>query len=398
MEVQVKVNNSRSNSSGVTVYSVHLKKFKSEEVSEILAQLRSCREGKKENTWTVHPVPISFHQLEGDVFYLEPSLALNRIFAEQATFLQQIEFLSHMGVTEAIDRRPDLRVAVSYHQFCSKLARNGIINASFEVSVLSSIKRIHAVHSIFLEDPEVLAGLQIPFSKNQRDTDQVLYVCNPETLELAIAHCERNTVLTIDGHWEHGKKATHGVWETSNAEEIALELTNLLRKYPGKIHDIRLLGCESGFLSSFHSLPTEFQSDSILFKDECVPSFLEKEMAEFRNRAIYYSRHGEFPFATDSLAGSVLRQLAGDLSSEVVLTAAPSRTYPYPVSTKSRFNIGSDSLEWSDSGHFWDNPIKSDLEIPEWYRKLNRLKVITVLSEKHRSTSTSSEWSRKLMT
>jgi hypothetical protein len=393
MEVQVKKNNSRSNSR-VTVYSVHLKKFKSEDVSEILAQLRSFREMKIENTWKVHPVPISFHQLEGEVFYLEPSLALNRIFAEEATLLQQIEYLSHMGVTDAIDRRPDLRIAVSYHQFCSKLAQNGILNASFEVAVISSIKRIHAVHSIFLGDPEVLAGLQIPFSKNQSDTDQVLYVCNPETLELAIAHCERNTVLTIDGHWEHGKKATHGVWETSNAEEIALELTNLLRKYPGKIHDIRLLGCESGFLSSFHALPTDFRSGSILFKDECVPSLLEKEMAEFRNRAIYYSVNGEFPFAIDSLAGSILRQLA-DLSLEMVLTAAPSRTYPYPVSTKSRFNIGSDSLEWSDSGHFWHS-ISADKEIPEWYRKLNRLKVITVLRDKHRPSPTSGEWSRNL--
>ena len=279
--------------------------------------------------------------------YLEASVKLNRLFAENGTLAQQIEHLTLMGITDAIERRPDLRMAVTYHNFCSDLSQLGIVNPSLAINTEDlfavPIQRIHAVHPIFLEDAEISSGLHIAL-QNNTPHDHVLYVYSPETLALAIRHCLPGTTLTVDGHWEHGKKSTHDVWKMADAAQIGQQLAEVLTAHPGKINAIRLLGCEAGYLSSFNSLPTHFKAESLVFKDECFPHFQEQEMAEFRNCSVYYSEQGEFPFDEISLAGQIILQV-GNPSLKV--TATSGRTYPFPPGPKARFNIGSDDAdEW----------------------------------------------------
>lgn len=375
-----------------SVFSIRMANFNElTDVSTILDCMRSTVQFV--NTFLLHPLPPvsecnqESERLDNNVqehssapvlssYYFEPNRALNRFFAEHAKLLEQIYYLSFMGVTDAIDRHPDLRTAVTYHKFCKALAKMSINNPPFlagEGDSRSSglIRRIHAVHPDFLDDPEISAGLHISIQKNTPQ-DQVIYVCSPETLALAFECCELETTLIIDGHWQHKYRMTHGVWEQASARDIATQLKDLVSCYPNKVKSIRLLGCEAGYLSSSDELATTFNPDGLFFKDECVDGFAEKEMAEFRNRAIYYSNEGCFPFAVDSLAGEILLMLATE---SIKVTATHSRTYPFPAGQlKARFNIGSDATEWCGP-KMWKK-IKSNQ--PDWYKKLQHLKSITV--------------------
>lgn len=357
-------------------------------VEEALTALHNLRVEilvESDAAWLTHPLEAELRNkttLKKTYFYLEPDLKLNRLLAERGTLLQQIEYFDLMGVTDAIERRPDFRTAVIFHQFCSNLNKIGISNPSMSLDSNSffkaPIKRIHAVHHLGLEDPEIRSGLFIYFHKNT-ESDQVLYVCSPETLEVSLRHCAPDSVLIIDGHWEHAKKATHGVWETAYAAEIAEELAKLTQTYPGKINSIKLLGCHAGHLATVDGLPSNFNPQGLFFKDEIIPSFHEREMSEFRNRSVYYSVDGEFPFHLDSLAGQVIQKLN---SSAINVTATSSRTYPYPAEAQARFNIGSDAMQWSNE-NYWDNVNTSDeSSLPEWFLKLRRLRSITVVRNK----------------
>ena len=312
-------------------------------------------------------------------YYLEPSKALNTLFAQHGTLLQQIEYLELMGVTDAIARHPNLKVATNWHNFCKKLSKIGITNPTLELDAtnnfIAPIKRLHLVHPIFLLDEEISSGLHISILKNT-NKNSVLYVDSPETLELALTHCRRKSTLIIDGHWVHDSRLTHGVWENASAQEIGFEINRLFLKFPQKISAIRLLGCESGYLSSVESVQKKLNPQKIRFKSETTPRFHTKPMAEFRDRAIYYCQKNESPFAKISLVGQIIISLENDFT-QISITAAPSYTYPFPTKAKKgQFNIGSNTPSWGEH-HMWHN--RASIHEPSWYKKLQMMKSITVI-------------------
>lgn len=351
-----------------------------EEIACLLDELFAIRrELSTLNTqWLLHPISFDLTHCGAitSAYYIEASNKLNKIFANKANLMQKIAYLGFVGVTDAIDRHPLFREAVTFHRFSKNLSSKADID-NVDLSVYFDrdaprpmIRKIHAVHQTFLQDEEIKSGLNVSYRKKNPFAD-VLYVCSPETLELAIQICEPNSVLIIDGHWEHDKKSTHGVWEFSSANEIAINLAMLLHSNPNKIKDIRLWGCEAGYLADFDSLPIEFEVNSVLFKDESRPEILTQDMGMFRNRARYYSKHGEFPFARGSLAGQIIYAL-NDAS--VSVTASNSRTYPYPFGEKAQYNFASDSSTWRGP-HFWLPP--KNTTDPEKYNKLRCVKSLT---------------------
>ena len=404
MEYNKKKNNALSTQKS-TVYSVHITLSSSAiRDADSLSVLRFLNETRQTllqehaaSHWLTHPIhtPLGENQLpEHTYFYLEPIKKLNQLFAEKGRLAQQIEYLDLFGVTDAIDRHPLLRDAANYHKFCCELSskaniQNARLRASSDTTTMSPIRKIHAVHPSFLYDEEIKSGLHVSYQKSAPDA-QVLYVCSPETLRLALQYCEPNSTLIVDGHWEHEKKSTHGVWEASSAREIAENLSILLYTNPGKINDIRLWGCEAGYLSAFDALPSTFSLDFLQFKYDSFPEKTTQEMAEFRNRACYYSRHGEFPFAENSLAGQILTTLDDP---SITITATSSRTYPFPPNATAQYNIASDSDEWSGP-HFWSEP--RDVAAPEKYKQLHRVKSITVTPQQMSlTTNPISMWYKK---
>jgi len=311
-------------------------------------------------------------------YYLEPSKGLNSLFANHGTLLQQIAYLEVMGITDAIARHPGLKVATNWHIFCKDLAKIGIINPALTLNAsnnfIAPIKRLHLVHSIFLLDEEISSGLHISIIKNTPH-NRVLYINSPEMLELALTHCRPNATLIIDGHWVHDARMTHGVWENATAQEIGRDINRLFVKCPGKIKAIRLLGCESGYLSSLEALNVTFKPHKLRFKSETTPQFHTKPMAEFRDRAIYYCHKKESPFAQTSLANQVIISLSNK-ENQISVTAAPSYTYPFPTNVKKgQFNIGSNTPVWSGP-HMWS--VRDSSHEPQWYEKLQKMKSITV--------------------
>jgi hypothetical protein len=340
------------------------------DIGEILETLRSQKTLQDiENTkFLIHPLAdLEKKSSEGPFAYFEKNNRLNNLIAKYGTLLQQIDYLSLMGVTPAIERCVDFKAALTFHKFSEELARLGIVNPSFTAAP-GTIRRIHAVHSIFLNDEEISAGLSIAYQKNTCD-NQVIYVCNPETLNLALEFCAPDSKLTVDGHWEHAKRSVHGVWEASDSAEIACNLSDLLKNNPGKINSINLLGCQAGSLVDARELENVIYADSLLFKDEQDSSFKAKEMALFRNRTVYRSIKGEFPFAKDSLAGQVILHINNPCIS---VTASPSYTYPFLFNGKASFNISSDSKKWKGT-HRWE-----ETTTPFLFQKLHQSKITYV--------------------
>ena len=311
---------------------------------------------------------------DGSVFYyLMPTLRLNTLFGVQASFVQQMHFLNVMGLTDKIERRPDLREAVEFFKFQNDLRKLGITNPDIPApgSKLLSIKRIHLVHPEYLEDPEISAGLHVSIRKNLQD-NQVFFVCNIQSLRMALDICHDNSTLIIDGHWSHGYAIDYGVWTGKNAQQISQEIKSLIEEFPGKISSIRLLGCHSGKLIQEDRLQT-LNEGQFIFKDNVIPGFNQKEKYEFRNRAVYLSVLGETPFAENSLAGEIYDKIK---DTSIRLTAPPALTYPYPSGVSvSHFNIGADSADWR-MPPAWDIVQASDLP---WFMKLYCLKSITII-------------------
>lgn len=346
----------------------------SQEIDQILEAMKTQQQLLQNERVNLVQHPLIESELEkqpsAEKFaYFVPNNRLNHLLINHGTLLQQIDYLFLMGVTPAIERRKEWTAALNFYKFSIKLANQGITNPSL-TNPQNNIKRLHAVHLEFLSDEEVSSGLALPYQKNTED-NQVIYVCNPETLELALRYCEPNSKLTIDGHWEHNKKAVHGVWDVSNASEIGASLSALLDKNPGKINAINLLGCEAGSLAEAEELERNLVRKSISFKDEQVSSFNSKEMAQFRNRTQYVSENGEFPYAKDSLAGQIILHLNDP---NISVTASPSNTYPFPPTDKPSFNISSDSKEWKGE-HKW---LQRKEEESTWIQKLHRSKITYV--------------------
>lgn len=366
-----------------TVYGIRINELPSspEDLQSVLEFMRTMRQEMmschSDANWLVHPIPAQLRNKAvagGVYYYLEPIKKLNHIFAAHGTLSRQIEYLQFMGVTDAISRHPLLRDAVNYVNFCDELnTKAGIMNASLpfkSADIVPAIRTIHAVHPMFLDDEEIQAGLHVSYRK-KTDTANVMYVCSEQTLALALKCCEPDSTLIIDGHWEHDRRSTHGVWECSTAAEIAQSLCVLLYLQPGKINNIRLWGCEAGYLADYSELPTTFSMEAIQFKDDYYPDIFEREMGMFRNRAVYYSRVGEFPFAPSSLAGQIITHINDP---NITVTATSSRTYPYPIGKVAEYNIASDANQWRGQ-HFWSTP--RDTEAPPEYDKLHRVKSIT---------------------
>jgi hypothetical protein len=237
------------------------------------------------------------------------------------------------------------------------------------------IRRIHVIQVEFLDDPEIFSGLNTTYSKNT-DNDKVLYICSEQLLALALQFCLPGITLIIDGHWEHDKLNDHGCWENASSSSIAMALKRLVTAYPEKIKYIRLFGCESGKIAEFNELSEYFNPDNLLYKDDYLSSFHDKEMAKFRNRAIYYtSSNEENPYAENSLAAEIMHHLPNINR----ISAVPSYGYPFPAQEKSLYNIGSDSMAWREE-HYWnENELMDALGYPTWYKRLHHLKSITVI-------------------
>lgn len=374
------------------LFSIRITGFQLElnSADEILKYLKTTKEAILKNAgsaWLAHPLDIhSLTSANLKYYYLEPSKKLNRIFAENANIEQQIQYLSLMGINDAIARHESLGEAVKFHRFNTSLASLKIINPSIELDdnekFIEPIRRIHALHPMFLKDEEIATGLQISQKKNTSE-DKVLFVCSLESLKLALKHCAPNTTLIIDGHWLHGKKNFHGVWEAADAQQIAKNLGDLLSKYP-KINSIRLLGCEAGYLAPIEDLSGIIHRNSFFFKSNLDPGFAKRPMHRFRNRSVYLSKNGEHPFASSSLAGRIIEHLP---DSPIKISACHSRTYPYPPSN-SEYNIGSDSQRWG-STHYWQSP---NQEWPEWYVNLHQLKSITFIKETEKNDVGEPHW------
>jgi hypothetical protein len=362
-------------------------------VTEVLSLLLTLPYSKRQ--MIQNPVPSEWQpstEEETQFYSLTPNLRLNTLFGRAATFTQQVLFLNVMGLTDKIEKRPDLRDAVHFFQFEKDLLDLGIENP--DIRLLSErpgrIKRIHLVHPEYLDDEEISAGLHVSIRKNTED-NQVFFVCNMASLRMALGFCQENSTLIIDGHWLHGYAIDYGVWTGLDAEAISNEIQILNREFPEKIGSIRLLGCHSGKLSEKEKLIANHRPEQFIFKDEVVEGFNDLEMSKFRNRAVYISQDGETPFDENSLAAKIYEKIK---TTSIRLTAPPALTYPYPSGVLiSTFNIGADSDEW-EQPPAWD--IVQTAELP-WFLKLSCLKSITVVKadEAAEEISPDTHWLRK---
>ena len=317
MPLSLKKNNALTTSSinviGITVH------CKDSSVLDVLNELRNFH---KENVIIKHPITEEkIQKLDSScnvVYYIEPSKILNQLF-QNANILDKIFFIDIIGISINIDRNSYFRDAVNYQKFCDILkTRGGIVNPSWMINEYGifkdSIRRIHVIQLEFLDDPEILSGLNTTYSKNN-DDDKVLYICSEELLSLALQFCSPGITLIIDGHWEQDKFNNHGCWENVSSSTVAMSLNRLLTAYPEKISSIRLFGCESGKIAEFNDLPEYYNPNNLIFKDDLISSFHDKEMSKFRNRAIYYtSSNNESPWAANSLAAEIMHHLPHNTS------------------------------------------------------------------------------------
>lgn len=362
-------------------------------VSEVLSLLLTLPYSRRQ--MIQNPVPSEWHpttEVETQFYSLTPNLRLNTLFGRAATFTEQMLLLNVMGLTDKIDRRPDLRGAVEFFKFEKDLLGLGIENPDIRLLCERAIpiKRIHLVHPEYLEDEEISAGLHVSVRKNTAD-NQVFFVCNMASLRMALSFCQERSTLIIDGHWSHGYAIDYGVWTGQNAEQISHEIQILSHEFPEKMAYIRLLGCHSGQLCEKEKLTASHRPEQFIFKDEALEGFKQLEMSLFRNRALYLSEDGETPFDENSLAGKIYEKIK---STSIRLTAPPALTYPYPSAVlRSRFNIGADSEEWQQEPS-WDTVQSADLP---WFLKLSCLKSITVIkaAEAGEEIDPDTHWLRK---
>lgn len=316
MPLSLKKNNALTKSSiNVIGITVHCKDLC---ILDVLNELRNFH---KENIIIKHPITEEkIQKLDSScnvVYYIEPSKILNQLF-QNANILDKIFFIDIIGVSINIDRCSYFRDAVNYYKFCDILkVRGGIVNPSWMINeygiFIESIRRIHVIQLEFLDDPEIFSGLNTTYSKNN-DNDKVLYVCSEELLSLALQFCSPCITLIIDGHWEQDKFNNHGCWENVSSSTIAMSLKRLVTDYPEKISSIRLFGCESGKIAEFSDMP-DVNPNNLIFKDDLISSFHDKEMSKFRNRAIYYtSSNNESPWAANSLAAEIMHHLPHNTS------------------------------------------------------------------------------------
>lgn len=345
--------------------------------------------------WVLNPVSSEWQpEIPAGRFYaLEHNGKLNTFFVQKASFAQQMVFLNVLGLTMQIERHDDFRQAVIFFKFQQYLLKLGIANPPIPDSAAMplNIKRILLVHPQYLEDPEIAAGLHVSPRKNAAD-NHVFFVCNMASLRMALAYCDKNTTLIIDGHWVHDHAISYGIWTQKNAIEISEDIKALIDEFPGKIGSIRLLGCHSGKLRTRDQLASDYDEAHFIFKDRVIDDFKQLDMSLFRNRAVYLSQAGESPYVENSLASRMYEKIK-DLP--IRLTASPALTYPYPSGVAaSQYNIGSDSEQWC-MPPAW--AIVQTADLP-WYMKVNCLKSVTIIkvSEASDHISPDTHWLKKM--
>jgi len=258
------------------------------------------------------------------------------------TFIQKLQFISLVGLTTKMTSNIQFKQAVDHIQFQDSLQARGIEN---DMMFSSSFKRIHAVHPHYVRhDDEIGQGLLV--TTHNHSNDNPIFVGNESALALAVEKCDAHSTLVIDGHWLHGKRSMHGVWDCVDAEEISSIITTLINKNPGKISKVILLGCESGMLRS--DLEDAIEQDN-LFVNSRLDSRSYLEVQNFRKKITYISENDGSIFAEGSLAKEILDKLE---DKKISVRATPALGYPYPPGHP-QINIASDAESW-DSEHFWD--------------------------------------------
>lgn len=291
-------------------------------------------------------------ELDGILFDLVVNQRMNKVFSN-ATFIEQIEYIHLTGLRPEITKQIAYKNVVDFFKFQKILQSRGIQN-NFLTNVRP--KRIHAVHPTYAEyDDEIGDGLLVTMRKHPND--HTVYVESIESLEASLNHCEPGSTLVIDGHWLHGKTSMHGVWENVDAETLSQNIASLIKKYPGKISKINLLGCESGTLRD--NIDETINPSHLFFKFKNLssdPNDPLAHIANFRTRALYVPESTEVIFDDTSLAGRLIQTLD---DKSISVTATPRLGYPYP-SLSPEINIASDSKQW-DLPHFWLHTERSEL-------------------------------------
>jgi hypothetical protein len=296
----------------------------------------------------------------------------------EGSFTQKLKYIILVGLRPEITRQNEFLEIQEFMWLQGQIKKIGIPN-HFENGM--GVKRIHAVHPYYIRyDDEVREELKV--TQAIHSSDNPLFVSSHNSLCYALEMCELGATLVINGHWAHGKATMYGVWDLASAEVMAQNIAQVINLYPGKIAHINLLGCESGALDP--ELKNTKCKNQLFFKYEEKPEKSQREMAEFRNRAIFISEHGESIFATNSLAFLLLLKLNDPT---IAVSAPPSLDYPFPVKD-SRFNIGSDSSMWKIQQHYW----KASAHEQETYRLLRETKSITQINASVMNTHSKRPW------
>ncbi len=257
------------------------------------------------------------------------------------TFLQQVKYILLIGLRDAITKNQYFKEAIEHIHFQQQLESRNIKN---DATFSPPFSRIHAAHPADVEhDDEIGQGLLV--TTHQHPNDNPLYVGSPTALALALEICEPNSTLVIDGHWQHGLKSQHGVWDYADAETISNNIADLININPGKISKLILLGCESGTLEN--DLDNTITTANLFVKNR-IKSTPYEEVANFRHKLLYVPQDEESIFAPGSLARQVLDKLE---DKKISVTATPALGYPYPAG-QPHINIASDAPSW-ESEHFW---------------------------------------------
>jgi len=300
----------------------------------------------------------------------------------EGSYLQRVRYVQLVECVDAIWRQDQYRDAVNFYEFMQSLKSMGIVNY-FDSEFKS--KRIIAVHHQYVKrDEEIREGLKVMHHKHKEDYP--VFVESEASLIYALNDCLPGSTLVVDGHWVHGKSVRHGVWDPSNAEELAEKIANLVNNMPGKISHINLLGCESGMINS--SLEGVIVRKNLFFKYDHKPELKTRFMAEQRNRAIYVSTANESVFSPDSLAFKLIAKLADP---SIAVTATPKLLYPWPPNSP-RINIGSDSDNWKDEPQAWEPNTSPE----ETCALLGEIKSVTQINSTEIDTHSKRPWTYRM--
>ena len=304
-------------------------------LKELRIQATSALQAQGMDVTWLHPFNGEIKSKETDneicptaIIYFVSTKPMIQIMAD-APFAEQREFVNLVGVSVAIGRHSQYKPSVTWYEFQKTLRREAIENNT-QTGV--EAKRIYAVHPLYMKDDEIRSGLRIANLKHPQDN--TIYVESEGSLHLALEKCQPLSTLVIDGHWVHGEASLQGVWSAFPAAILAEHIANILKQYKGKVAHVILLGCQAGHLSD--SAVRALDEKNLFIKSIQHPLSLQREMAKFRDRAIYISDAGEMPFDPDSLAGQLFNKIQDE---GIAVTASHSNTYPYPVDSKAQFNI-----------------------------------------------------------